>query len=133
MRLRKLNEQGIRNFREFLSEARMNGLGRPSVPTMLLTLPLTSEEIKGAPELELFSFSQFTRYELACYLNTQLANIDPVIIEGVEGLGDPGFWSAMSLFYFHYLVPGYMSGERPEVENRYIPETSNNIQLGNLY
>jgi len=124
MKLRKLNEQGVRRFREFLVEAREQTDRPPSVPELLLSMPLTSEEIVGDPELESFPH-QITGFELARYLyeRFKMAGLGDSVIEGADGLGDPGFWSAIALKYFDVLTPGYRSGKmKPKADNCYIPE-----------
>lgn len=130
MKLRKLNEQGLRRFREFLAEARMGGTSCPKVPEILLTLAPTSQEIIGAPELERISHKN--GYDLARYLHTRFAGLDESVIEGADGLGDPGFWAAVALFYFDLLAPGYRTGEeKPKADNCYIPEA--NIEVGRYF
>ena len=122
MKLRKLNERGLQTFREFLQEARHGATAVRSVPISLMTWPVTSEEIVGAPELDAPP-TLINRFELASYLHEALANVDTAIIEGRDGGGDPGFWAALSLFYFETLTPGYEeNGNRILADNCYIPE-----------
>ena len=122
MKLRKLNDQGLRTFHEFLQEARESGSAVRSAPTMLLTWPVTSDEVSGAPELKQFDHPT-SRFELARYLHEQFSDLDRAVIEGKEGSGDRGFWAALSLFYFDILSPGYQqNGNRILADNCYIPE-----------
>ena len=63
------------------------------------------------------------RFELASYLHGRLSRLDKAVIEGASGAGDPGFWAALSLFYFETLTPGYReNGNRILADNCYIPE-----------
>jgi hypothetical protein len=122
MILRKLNEDGVRRFREFLKEAREFSDRPVSVPEILLTLPQTSEEIDDGPELEELPF-HFSGYDLARYLHGQFGRLDQSVVEGKDGLGDAGFWAAVALTYFDLLTPGYRSGSGiPKADNCYIPE-----------
>ena len=118
MKLRKLNELGLKRFREFLEEARTGGSRAKNAPLILLELPMTSEDIIGAPELKSFTHA-VSSFELAGYLHGQFAQLDAAVIEGTDGYGDPGFWAAVSLFYFDLLSPGYREdGHRILTDNR---------------
>ena len=136
MRLRRLTTEGVASFREFLAEARLGGVRPPVVPTLLLTLAGTSEEISDSPELEALPAGT-SGYELARYLNEQfeqLARSDSSVIEGVDGFGDPGFWAAVALFYFDLISPGYRSGrEKPKADNCYISESATALGAGVRY
>lgn len=122
MKLRKLNEQGVKRFREFLEETRAGGSRVKNAPMILLELPLTSEEIIGAPELKPFTHA-VSSFELAGYLHGQFSKLDAAVIEGTNGYGDPGFWAAVSLFYFDLLSSGYREdSNRILADNCYIPE-----------
>ena len=131
MRLRKLNEVGLGYFREFLREARENGACPPKVPEYWIESPLTSQEVVGMPELETFPH-QISGYELARYLHDQFKGLDPAVIEGAKGLGDPGFWGAVALFYFDLITPGYGAGlEKPKADDCFIPQTD--ITVGRYF
>ncbi len=136
MKLRRLTAEGVANFRGFLADARIGGARPPAVPTMLLTLPGASEEIFGAPELELLPAGT-SGYELARYLNSQfehLARNDSSVIEGTDGFGDPGFWAAVALFYFDLISPGNLLGrEKPKADNCYISESATAVCAGFRY
>lgn len=121
MKLVKLSPQGLRTFREFLVDAR-NGAVLP-VPTTLLSLPFTKQDILGSPDLDDLP-PTVTRYQLARYLSDHFVGVDPLVVEGQSGMGDQGFWAALSLRYFDLLAPGYTAGKsKPLAVNCYIPET----------
>jgi len=133
MMLRKLSEQGLKTFREFLADARGSVLRPPDAPKMLLALATTSEEIAHAPELDPF-FHPRTNYELAIHLHAQFVGIDASVVEGSDGRGDPGFWGAVALFYFDLLTPGYpLSQKELKADNCYIPGSVSEIQLGRYF
>lgn len=136
MKLRRLTDEGVTSFREFLAEARAGEVRPPVVPTLLLTLSGASEEIPDAPELEPLP-SGTSGYELARYLNEQFANLarrDSSVIEGADGFGDGGFWAAVALFYFDLISPSYGAGrEKPKADNCYIPESATAVGAGVRY
>ncbi len=125
MRISKLNAQGLKSFRDFIQEAR-GGAALP-VPSTLLTLALTTEELAEPPELENLP-NTLTNYQFARYLTERLADQPAHIVEGTSGMGDQGFWAAIALYYFDLLTPGYSSGRaKPRAVNCYIPETESDM------
>lgn len=108
-KLRKLNEEGIRRFAEYIAD----GANGPA-PLDLLTDPQTSEPLSKEviPGSGMFT----NRYEFGVYLNTLLRDLDPAVIAN-----DPGIWSALALFWFDRLCPVAASGDRTTREQyRYI-------------
>src|SRR3546814_10821395 len=85
--LRRLNEQGVRRFRDFIADG---GSGAP--PRALLSDPETSEPLPAAivPDNMVFT----TRYEFGVYLNSILQPLDAATISR-----DQGLWSAAALFW----------------------------------
>ncbi len=108
-RLRRLNEEGMRRFTQFVSE----GASAPA-PLQLLTDPATSEPLKTVIYLGSASFAN--RYDFGIYLRTLLKDLDSTAIAN-----DRGFWSALGLYWFDRLCPPNASGDRKvEKEYRYI-------------
>lgn len=108
-RLRKLNEEGMRRFAEFIA----TGASGPA-PLHLLTDPETSEPLKTQIYLGTASFAN--RYDFGIYLRTLLKDLDSTAISN-----DRGFWSALALYWFDRLCPPNGSGERKvDKDYRYI-------------
>lgn len=115
MNLRRLNDQGIARFSDFLDSLTVE---TPlPYPSALLTDSDTAEEISPPIEIERRTFSN--RYAAAEYLHrlfedSTLSNIER----------DRGLWAWLSLFYFEELCPSDVSGRRkPGERARWIPET----------
>lgn len=124
MKLRKLNETGLRAFRRFIEQSYAGG-ALEAVPDNLLLLSQTSELLTVDIELDPLPGST-TSYDLAVSVDRHLSALPIEEMEGADGRGDPGFWAAVALSYFELLTPGYRSGARKaKVANRYIPETTN--------
>jgi hypothetical protein len=107
--LRKLNDEGVRRFREFIREG---AVGTP--PLDLLSNPETSGSLSAdiAPSGKIFE----DRYEFGCYLDKLLQPLNAASISH-----DQGLWSAMALLWFDQICPASSSGERnPDKEYRYI-------------
>lgn len=124
MKLRKLNDEGLRVFREFLQDVRIDTSKMSAIPEMLITLSATSEEIEGAPDLKKFSHPARS-FELTGYLHEKLSGLDRAVIEGADGRGDAGFWAAISLFYFDLLFEG---SQKILTDNCYIPELGTTME-----
>lgn len=108
-KLRKLNEEGMRRFAEYIAE----GAAGPA-PLEFLSDPQTSEPLtkEVIPGSGLFA----NRYEFGVYLNDLLKDLDPVVIAN-----DAGIWSALALFWFDRLCPTTAGGSRTAREQyRYI-------------
>jgi len=112
MKMRKLNESGIREFDRFIESLR-NG-DRKNTPGHLLSGEETSEALDWDLELDNRAFG--SRYELGEYLVEKLSTIDSHRI-----MGDTGFWSALALFWFDQLCPEKSDGSRnPSMVYNYI-------------
>lgn len=121
MKLRKLNTDGVKKFEEFITKAREHPEQKLKTPHSLLTDSEYSEEIEGAPELEPIIDTNI--YQFARYLNEVFSPLDIEIVEGENGRGDRGFWSAVSLFYFDSLIRSHGKGKNTILSvNCYIPE-----------
>jgi hypothetical protein len=110
MLLRRLNENGIKAFEQYLSELSLDFGKVP--PFDLLTNPATSEQIDGAPEVQQKPLS--SRMEAGQYLWTLFA--EKAAIER-----DPDVWSWLGLFFFDQLCPSSKDGKRKVRESaRYV-------------
>lgn len=96
MRLRKLNDLGILQFREYIDSLRAGN--KTAFPAQLLEDEQASKGVKISVEIEQKDF--LNRYELGEYLCAQFADTDMQ-----PYLGDCGFWSWIALFYFQQLCP----------------------------
>ena len=91
MKLKRLNDQGIEQFANFLDS--LNSDTPLPYPSALLTDPGATEEIHPAVEIEQRSFA--SRYEAAEYLYKILKDTYLTDIER-----DRGLWAWLSLLYF---------------------------------
>lgn len=111
-KFRKLNDEGIARFREYI----MAGAdGAP--PVELLTMIDTSAamSVNIVPGTGVFK----NRYEFGIYLRTLLKDLP-----ATEIANDQGLWSALALQWFHVLCPANASGKRvPDKEYRYVLST----------
>jgi hypothetical protein len=106
---RKLNDEGIRRFAEWLS-----GGARGTPPVNLLSDPETSEPIPLAIIPPHRGFAD--RFEFGKYLNALLGPLDAVAISQ-----DRGLWTALALVWFDQICPADGNGNRKvEKEYRYI-------------
>lgn len=116
MNLRRLNEQGISRFTDFLDS--LIGDTPLPYPSALLTDPDATTEVKPTIEIEQRTFG--SRYAAAEYLfklfkDSGLTNIER----------DRGLWAWLSLFYFEELCPADAKGRRrPGEHARWISETA---------
>lgn len=107
--LRKLNEEGMRRFNEFVR----TGAKGPA-PKELLGSPETSEPLTSTIAATQMKFSD--RMEFGAYLGKLLSSLDPAEISG-----DRGLWSALALHWFDLLCPMNANGHRkPDKEYRYV-------------
>lgn len=112
--VRALNEKGIQEFSEFLTELR-EGSTRQT-PTELLTDPSYSSKIAEKAEVEDRLFNN--KLEVARYLYETLQVFPQSQIDQNVGL-----WSWLSLYYFNQVCPTNKSGRRiPGQDYRYILE-----------
>ena len=110
MLLRKLNENGIKAFEQYLSELFTDPTKVP--PFDLLSNPATSEQVDRAPDVEQKQFS--SRMEAGQYFWTLFAER-----QAIER--DSGIWSWLALFYFDQLCPVGKDGKRKLRESaRYV-------------
>jgi len=114
MKLRKLNNAGIKEFEDYLDQLKEQPALAP--PKNILTDPLTSEIIDAVIEIEERKFAN--RFELAKYLDEKL-----IAIPSMES--NKGFWPWLSLYYFEILCPADVNGRRnPHEKARWIPAFS---------
>ncbi len=113
MKLRRLHEQGIRQFGEFLDS--LTTEHPQQYPEELLTSEESTEVIE--PEVELEKEEFCSRHDAAAYLNNVFSDAG---LEGVDR--DQGLWAWLALFYFNQLCPVSDNGERkPGERARWIP------------
>ena len=114
MRVRILNERGIKSFADFLSSTEAAGAGDP--PKTMLADDFLTTRLDDDAEVELRNFS--TRLELAQYLCDALPDAGPALDH------NRGLWSWLTLFYFDAVCPRLADGARNVGEiYRYIPST----------
>ena len=112
MIVRKLNEQGLHDFDQFIVHLR-NG-NEQNTPAYLLTDPLYSEAIET--EFTVDSEQAFeSRYEMGQHLvdRTSDVNLQPL-------MGDRGFWSWFALLWFDQLCPTKQRQRKPSQVYNYI-------------
>ena len=100
---RRLNDTGLRAFREFID--RLAVAGNAATPIHLLTEPETSEALAFEAELDLGPCE--SRHELGQHLLNALDTFDMQ-----PYLRDEGFWSWLALAYFDQLCPADGNGKR---------------------
>lgn len=130
MKIRKLTDNGIERFRDYLAELRQGSKTPP--PAGLLENPECSTPFAGDPEVEPRTFG--TRLDLAQYLDQ--------VLDGIFNGGLPEdihLWSWLSLYFFdqvcpveenglrkpgrdyrHILEPGYPNGHRHLLAGAYL-------------
>ncbi|EON93160.1 hypothetical protein MARLIPOL_03970 [Marinobacter lipolyticus SM19] len=102
--VRRLNEQGIEAFENYIRE--LSGDGGLAVPVGYLTDDRTSESL--GVELRLDESTKFeTRYDMGIYLVELLKNV-----RSQQLLGDVGFWTWLALYWFEQLCPLDSKGKR---------------------
>ena len=133
MKVRRLTEKGIKEFRPYLATLRSGAVAEP--PRHLLTAPDKSAPVQGSPEIEEMTFG--TRLDAARYLDKVFSGLK---LDSIET--DVGLWSWLSLFYFdqvcppgprglrkpgrdyrHILEPGYRYGHRHLLGGAYLVYT----------
>ncbi len=114
MKLRRLNQKGIEQFRMYLSALRSGDIAEP--PYSLLTSPDTSAPVQDGPDFEPMTF--VTRLDAARYMDRTFSNLK---LDSIET--DVGLWSWLSLFYFDQVCPPLQSKSRkPGRDYRHILE-----------
>jgi hypothetical protein len=98
--VRRLNDQGIHEFREWLE-----GGAWGSAPHELLTSPLKSEPLSAAIDVEQRSFS--SRFDLGQYLNEKLQ-----LLPFTNMAFDTGLWDWLTLFWFDQIAAPSATGKR---------------------
>lgn len=108
-RLRKLNDEGVSRFREYLASG---GVGAP--PVSLLESPETSQPLGIDIRAGTGLFDD--RYSFGVYLKTLLKDFDPASIGG-----DRNLWTSLALVWFDRLCPLKADGTRDVGEDyRYV-------------
>lgn len=107
MIIRKLNDQGQREFGEFINSIRQGS--KPNTPSYLLTDRQTSEPLDNEIDIEQGNFN--SRYELGEYLVKKFAGQNMQIL-----IDEPGMWSWLALFWFDQLCPVKADGNRKASE-----------------
>jgi len=120
IRIRKLNDEGIRRFAEFLDSQTGPSPQLYGEAAGWLTSKETSEGISGMAEAN--SRHVFPRrFDLAAYLYERVPrlNLD-------DPTRDAGLWTWFALLWFEQLCPAQKGGVRkPGRQYRYIPELDN--------
>lgn len=107
--LRVLNDEGIREFAEFLSATRAGA--EPSVPLHLLSDGRTSDPFNARVEVAPRVFA--SRYDFGLYLVEVLSGCEARAISL-----DHRLWTWLALYYFDYLCPvSAETGQRAVLEN----------------
>jgi len=107
--LRRLNETGIAQFAQYLSEGAL-----AAQPVHLLSHPDTSEPL--AVTIKLMQRDYPNRYEFGRDLTMRLSSLDPAMISN-----DRGLWTWLALYLFDQLCPPGSDGKRkPDKQYRYI-------------
>jgi hypothetical protein len=112
MKVRRLTDDGVRQFEEFVESLRQGG--SQNTPTFLLDDVNASEALSVDLEVDLRAFDN--RYELGVYLSDVFSNI-----EMQSFYGDRGFWSWLGLYWFDQLCPMKPDGKRkPQMSYSYV-------------
>lgn len=111
MLVRKLNTNGLREFSKFIDNLR-SGLNQ-NIPLYMLEDAEFSEPLEISLSIENMPFR--SRYEMGYYLVDRLKNLN---IQNY--IGDQGFWSWFSLFWFDQLCPAEAGIRKPRKDYNYI-------------
>lgn len=108
--LRRLNEDGIKSFVQFIED--LNQEKSSDVPEWLLDDPRYSSslrvgdiDVQPLGEVEPKDFE--TRGEFACYLDSRIREAGILV-----DVDEPGLWEWLSLFYFDAVCPMNLDGTR---------------------
>jgi hypothetical protein len=108
-RLRKLNDEGIRRFAQYLADGAAD-----EAPISLLDNPETSEQL--VPTVIVSDRGFGSRYDLGVYLNSLLGAFDAALISG-----DRNLWTSLALLWFDQICPKRSDGTRDvKEEYRYV-------------
>ena len=111
--LRKLNEKGVRVFRDYLRGIRA-GVEFQSNPALLYVDEFSSPV---TPRMEVSARRFARKFDVAAYLAGVLHPIETPAL-----MADVGLWSWLALFYFDQLSPIGADGKRrPREDYHYIP------------
>ncbi|HMC23600.1 MAG TPA: hypothetical protein VKL19_17220 [Thermoanaerobaculia bacterium] len=114
-KLRRLNPQGVEEFRRYLQQIREGADFQPS--PAILHIDDYSPRVNPAIEVQSLKFE--TKFTAAQYLSEILAPLD-----GPALAGDIGLWSWLALYYFDQLSPKNVDGKRrPRQDYHYIPSS----------
>jgi hypothetical protein len=111
MKLRKLNDKGVEQFRAYINDLRVGT--EQNIPSHLLDNDEFSEDIQFDVEVPIVDFK--SRYEMGTYLVKLFEghNITPYI-------GDIGFWTWLALYWFNQLCPEKGGKLNPSMEYNYV-------------
>ncbi|MCC6501263.1 MAG: hypothetical protein IT313_13440 [Anaerolineales bacterium] len=117
MKLRKLNDNGLVEFNNYLDLLEEDGKLQP--PFFLLSDPSYSIALGTEVEMEIKPFT--TRFEVGNYLYSVLGNLGLSDLER-----DTQLWAWCSLYFFDVLCPlGDKEVRKPRERAAYIPEPEN--------
>ena len=117
MKIRKLNDLGMKEFEYFVLNLRKGN--SQNTPHHLLDAPPYSEEVNFDIEIEIDRTFN-SRYEIGAYLVDTFKNTDLQ-----KYLGDRGFWTWFALAWFDQLCPIKNRVKKP---NTMSPITSQEVQ-----
>lgn len=118
MRIRELNAEGTRQFKEYLES--LAEFSNTPIPLYLLTDPDYSVELEFEVALDDREFN--SRYDMASYLVDRMRAVNLQ-----DYLGNSGFWTWLGLYWFNQLCPADGAGSRtPSKPYNYI--LSNNFK-----
>ena len=116
MKLSRLNEEGIRRFRDILEDARQGV--QIKTPLSITTDPEYIEEVFEDTKFEVSNFG--TRGGLALAVDGLLSDV-----QVTDEINDTGLWAWLSAVYFDSVCPAGADGKRhPGQDYRHIPTTS---------
>jgi hypothetical protein len=101
MKLRKLNDEGVRLFAEYIA-----GGAEGPPPVHLLQNPETSDALPG-PSIICGTADFSDRYQFGIYLRTLFSSIDASAINT-----DRNFWTSLALIWFDRICPQLADGSR---------------------
>lgn len=114
--LRRLNANGIAEFRKFLAQIRAGAEFQQS--PAVLYVDSTSERLPKEIRIESKRFKR--KFDATQYLHEMLAPLDAPSL-----MLDHGLWSWLALFYFDQLSPVGADGKRrPREDYHYIPSSA---------
>lgn len=116
MRLSRLNDRGVREFRQLLESARQGTV--LETPLNIISDAEFIEEIPGGAEFEVAKFG--TRGGLALTVDSLLSET-----RLIDDINDIGLWAWLAAVFFDSICPIGSDGKRhPGKDYRYIPTTN---------